>query len=86
VLTVLATVLARRLDARDHPLRGTTRAFRGCSCRACSRTCWPRWLGWSHEAGREHCAAGLRVIETLSWLAGIVVALSLVTNTALIAP
>ena len=83
-VTVLLTVLARRLDARRHPLRGTTRAFRGLFLPLVLvyLLAW-RWLGWSTEEGREHFAGGLHVIETLLWLGGIVVALSLVTNTAL---
>ena len=83
VLTLLATVLARHLDARNHPLRGTTRSLRGLLLPCLLAYVLARWLGWSHAAGHERYAAGLRVIETLSWLAGIVVALSLVTNTAL---
>jgi small-conductance mechanosensitive channel/CRP-like cAMP-binding protein len=83
-LTVLLTVLARRLDRSAHPLRGTTRALRGLFLPLVLvyLLAW-RWLGWSTVDGREHFAGGLHVIETLLWLAGIVVALSLVTNTAL---
>jgi small-conductance mechanosensitive channel/CRP-like cAMP-binding protein len=83
-LTVLLTVLARRLDRSAHPLRGTTRALRGLFLPLVLvyLVAW-RWLGWSTAEGREHFAGGLHVIETLLWLAGIVVALSLVTNTAL---
>ncbi len=82
VLTLLATLLAHGLDARNHPLRGTTRSFRGLLLPCLFANLLARWLGWSHEAGQEHYAAGLRAIETLSWLAGIVVALSFVGNTA----
>ncbi len=84
VLTVFLTVLAHRLDARKHPLRGTTRAFRGLFLPLVLvyLLAW-RWLGWSTEEGNERFADGLHVLETLLWLAGIVVALSLVTNTAL---
>ena len=84
VLTLALTVLAHRLDARRHPLRGTTRAFRGLFLPLVLMylMAW-RWLGWSTEQGREHYPEGLHVLETLLWLAGIFVALSLVTNTAL---
>lgn len=83
-LTVLLTVVARRLDANGHPLRGTTRAFRGLFLPVLLVYLLARrWLGWSAEAGHERFAEGLHVVETLLWLAGIVVALSLVTNTAL---
>jgi len=83
LLTLLATVLGRRLDARSHPLGGTARAFRGLLLPCLLAYLLARWLGWSHAPGQERCAAGMRVIESLSWLAGIVVALSFVTNTAL---
>lgn len=82
ITTLLATVLARRLDVRNHPLRGTTRAFRGLLLPCLLAYLLARWFGWSHEPGHEHYPAGLRAIETLAWLAGIFVALSFVTNTA----
>ncbi len=84
LLTLLLTALARRLDGRKHPLRGTTRALRGLFLPLFfSYLVARRWLGWSTTAGQEHYADGLRVLETLLWLAGIFVALSFVTNTAL---
>lgn len=83
VLTLLATVLASRLDARNHPLGGTARSFRGLLLPCLLAYLVARWLGWSHEQGHGRYAAVLRLIETLAWLAGIVVALSFVTNTAL---
>ncbi len=83
-LTLLLSVLAHRLDARGHPLAGTTRAFRGLflPILLLYLLAW-RWLGWSSDAGLEHYDASLRVLETLLWIAGLFVALSLVTNTAL---
>ena len=82
LLTLLATLLGRRLEAQNHPLSGTTRSLRGLLLPCLLAYLLARWLGWSHAAGHERCAAGLRVIESLSWLAGIFVALSFVTNTA----
>jgi len=82
-LTLLLTALARALDARKHPLGGTTRAFRGLILPLVLAylLAW-RWLGWSTAEGAERYGDGLRVFETLLWLAGIIVALSFVTNTA----
>jgi small-conductance mechanosensitive channel len=87
VLTGLATALARRLDRSQHPLRGTTRMVRGLLLPTVLLylLAW-QGLGW-HTAttagGKENVGNGLRTIETLAWLAGILVALSAVTNTAL---
>jgi small-conductance mechanosensitive channel/CRP-like cAMP-binding protein len=81
--TLLVTVLAGRLDARNHPLGGAARSLRGLLLPCVLAYLLARWLGWSHAEGSERCAAGLRAIETLTWLAGIVVALSFVTNTAM---
>ena len=84
VLTLVLTALAHKLDAAKHPLRGTTRAFRGLFLPVLLAYLLARyWLGWSADKGLEHYAGGLLVLETLLWLGGIVVALSLVTNTAL---
>jgi small-conductance mechanosensitive channel/CRP-like cAMP-binding protein len=83
LLTLLATVLVRRLDARNHPLGGTARSFRGLLLPCLLAYVLALWLGWSRAEGHERYPAGLRLIETLAWLAGIVVALSFVTNTAL---
>jgi len=83
--TYLATLAARRLDARQHPLGGTVRALRSLVlplflAYLVSR----RGLGWSAEAARPFHADALRVLETLLWLAGIFVAVSLVTNAAIL--
>ena len=84
VLTLLLTALAHHLDTAKHPLRGTTRAFRGLFLPVLLAYLLAHgWLGWSADEGFEHYAGGLLVLETLLWLAGIIVALSLVTNTAL---
>ena len=84
VLLVVATLLVRALDKRKHPLRGTVRAIRTVLLPVIlAYFVAHRFLGWSTSAGQEHYASGLRVLESLLWLAGIVVALSLVTNTAL---
>jgi len=83
-LTLLLTALARRLDARGHPLRGSARALRGAFLPVLlAYLVARRWFAWSTEDGHEHYAAGLRVLETFLWLGGIYVAVSFVTNTAL---
>lgn len=83
-LTLALTWLAGRLDARQHPLGGTTRALRGLFLPVLLLylLAW-RWLGWSSDPEHGRYAAGLRVLESCLWLAGLVVALSFVTNTAL---
>lgn len=79
-LTAALTLLARRLDAHGHPLGGTARALRGLFLPVLLVYLLAlRSLGGS----TERFADGLHVLETLLWLGGIVVALSLVTNTAL---
>lgn len=87
VLTVFTTALARRLDRSQHPLRGTTRMVRGLLLPAVLLYLLAsRGLGWhtaQAQGGTENFGNGLRTIETLAWLAGILVALSAVTNTAL---
>jgi small-conductance mechanosensitive channel/CRP-like cAMP-binding protein len=83
LLTVLLSLLTQRLDARTHPLRGTTRALRGLFLPILLLYLLARWLGWSAEEGSEKYADGLRVLQTVLWLAGIFAALSFVTNTTL---
>jgi len=77
-LALLATTLARGLDRRQHPLRGTVRMVRGLVLPALLLYLvgW-RGLHWDPQG------TPLRIVETLLWLAGILVALSFVTNTAL---
>src|SRR5688572_16736212 len=86
LLTVVLTAVARHLDRKHHPLRSTTRMVRGLLLPMVLLylLAW-RGLGW-HTAdvpANEHFGNGLRVVETFFWLAAIVVALSFVTNTAL---
>ncbi len=86
LLVLLLTFLARRLDRSQHPLRGTTRMVRGLLLPTVLLylIAW-RALGWhtpQTEGDPGHFANGLRAVETLAWLAGILVALSAVTNTA----
>jgi len=86
VLTGLLTALARHLDRKQHPLRGTTRMVRGLLLPMVLVyvLAW-RVLGW-HTAdvpANEYFGGGLRIVETLLWLVVIVIALSFVTNTAL---
>ncbi|MFO1076977.1 MAG: mechanosensitive ion channel family protein [Planctomycetota bacterium] len=78
VLTGIATALARVLDRSHHPLRGTVRMVRGLLLPAI--LCY---LLAVRAFGFETAGTPLRIVETLLWLAGILVALSLVTNTAL---
>ena len=83
--TFLTSLAARNLDERKHPMGGTVRALRSLVlplffaylvCR--------RGLGWSADEGRAFHADALRVLETLLWLACIFVAVSLVTNAAIL--
>ena len=73
VLTVLLSVLARRLEARTHPLHGTIRALRGLLLPVLLLYLLARWLEWSTVEGREHWPDGLRVHrnkkygETVLW-------------------
>ncbi len=83
-LTVLLTWWARRLDARQLPLRAPVRSLRGILLPLVLLYLLAvHGLGWSVEAGQERFADALRALQTLLWLAGIVVALSFVTTTAL---
>jgi small-conductance mechanosensitive channel/CRP-like cAMP-binding protein len=77
LLTLVATVFARALDRGHHPLRGALRMVRGLVLPLALAALVLRCLGWPTEG------VGLRVVETLLWLSVIVVALSVVTNTAL---
>jgi small-conductance mechanosensitive channel/CRP-like cAMP-binding protein len=86
LLTAVATLCARRLDRDRHPLRATARMVRGLLLPAILLDVLARGgLGWhtAAEPADEYCGNGLRAVETIAWLAGIVVALSFVTNTAL---
>ncbi|MCA8964971.1 MAG: mechanosensitive ion channel family protein [Planctomycetes bacterium] len=77
-LTVLTSLLARSLDHRQHPLRSTVRMVRGLLLPAV--LCYLlalRALAWEGDG------TPLRIVESLVWLAGLLVVLSLVTNTAL---
>ncbi len=77
LLTLAATAVARRLDRSQHPLRGAVRMVRGLVLPLVLADLLLRYLGWP-PAG-----FGLKIVETLLWLAVIVIALSLITNTAL---
>lgn len=77
-VTALLTALARRLDGRRHPLANTTRLVRGFLSPALLV-----YLVW-HSLAPDPTSVPLRIVETLAWLAGILAALSLVTNTALL--
>jgi small-conductance mechanosensitive channel/CRP-like cAMP-binding protein len=82
VLTLVLTAVARRLDARGHPLRGSVRMLRGGVLPlALAWLLATRGLQWSVE--RDNAAVPLRVLETLLWFAAIVVAVSIVTHAAL---
>jgi small-conductance mechanosensitive channel len=91
ILTGLATALARRQDRSHHPLRGTTRMVRGLLLPALLLyLIASRGLEWQTAQKLndvvvrvDYFGNGLRTIETLAWLAGILVALSAITNTAL---
>jgi len=86
LLTVMLTALARRLDRKQHPLRGTTRMVRGLLLPMVLVyvLAW-RVLGWhtADDPANEYFGGGVRIVQTFLWLAVIVIALSFVTNTAL---
>ena len=82
-LTLLLTVWARGLERRAHALAGPVRTVRGIVLPlALAWVLATRILGWADTAASPDVR--LRVLETLLWLAGIVVAVSLVTHTALV--
>lgn len=77
-LTALTTALARSLDRRNHPLRTTVRMIRGLLLPALLVYALAlRAFSWDPNG------TSLRIVETLLWLAGILVLLSAITNTAL---
>lgn len=80
--TLALTAVARALDARRHPLAGPVRTTRGVVLPlALLYLLATRWLGWKFDGDGD---APLRVLLTLLWLGGIVVAVSLVTHAALV--
>jgi small-conductance mechanosensitive channel/CRP-like cAMP-binding protein len=78
-LTVLASFVVRRLDAARHPLAGTVRAARGLLLPLLLVLAIWRVADWPSE----HYVP-FQIVETALWMAGILVALSLATNTALV--
>jgi small-conductance mechanosensitive channel/CRP-like cAMP-binding protein len=77
LLTILLTVLQRRLRPRQHPLDGTVRGLRNLLL--------PLLLVlalWHALDGPRADDVWFRLLETVLWMAGLVVALSLVRNTA----
>ncbi len=79
--TLALTALARALDARRHPLAGPTRTARGVVLPLLLLyVLATRWLRWDFDGNGT---VPLRVLLTLLWLAGIVVAVSVVTHAAL---
>ncbi len=77
--TAAASLLARRFDRHQHPLRATVRMARGLLLPPVALYL-VLWLAFARDPG----ATGMKVLETVSWLAGILVALSVVTNTAFV--
>jgi small-conductance mechanosensitive channel/CRP-like cAMP-binding protein len=78
VVGFLLTLVIARLDARRHPLAATARATRNLLLPLGIAVLFPLIvLRWSHDF------VGLKLLETLLWIAVIHVGLSFVKNTAL---
>ena len=83
LLTILLTAVVRRLDARQHPLRGPLRLVRGAVLTtALVYLITSRGLGWSTTPGTEHFATGLRLVESLLWLSSIAAVVGIATQLA----
>jgi small-conductance mechanosensitive channel/CRP-like cAMP-binding protein len=81
LLTFLSTALVRSLEERKHPLTGPLRLVRGAVLLlALLYLIARRGLLWSVEP--NHFGAGLRILETLLWVAGIAAVVGIVTQTA----
>jgi small-conductance mechanosensitive channel/CRP-like cAMP-binding protein len=79
--TLLLTAVVRSLEARQHPLRAPLRLVRGAVLTlTLLYLLATRGLGWSETP--PHFAIGLRVLESLLWLAGIAAVVGIVTQTA----
>jgi small-conductance mechanosensitive channel/CRP-like cAMP-binding protein len=78
LVAILCNLVMRQLYARSHPLAGSVRAFRNLMLPPAIVLAIGIACGW------QRADTGVKALETVLWLCGILVALSVIKNTAFV--